>query len=336
MLENLDFSRVIVKKAVVHRVGNKFRDEGMVLSNAESERSEGLDELLLKKFLIPTIKNGDECVLVHESDIQLNAIKHYTSIAFQDNQMFFESSLAIAKHLYASSTHPNIEGGEFIEILYDGIQKDNQNIQAVGLFKIETKSNYLDVKNDNGVMDIVERVGISIESIQKGAVLLSTDDIVFIVDSLGKKTKYWIEGFIKAKPRSTERKYAHILSDMTKMISKKIDTPSDSLIFGELLSSQSDLSVDILQELSADFVQQEDFESMVNGVEAKHGMTIDAGFAIEATKLSKRIQESCSKLFVTEDVHIVVSNKTVKITAIDIQETSVGVRAVIDIRRGGL
>lgn len=336
MIENLDFSKAIVQKVIVHRVGNKFRDEGLVLSNAESERSESLDELFLNKFLIPTIKNGDECVLTHESDIYLNTIKHYSSIIFHNNQMFFESSLAIAKHLYASSTHPNIEGGEFIEILYDKIQKDGQNIQAIGLFKIETKSNYLDVKNDNGTMDIVEKVGISIESIQKGAVLLSGDDVVFIMDSLGKKTKYWMEGFVKAKPRNTEQKYIHILSDITKTISKKIKTPNDSLLFAESLSNQNDFSVDVLKELSADFIPNEDFDSVVDAVGIKYSMMIDADFSIEATKLSKKIQESRSKLFITEGVNLLVSNRTIQITAVDVQKTNTGLRAIIDIEQGGL
>lgn len=331
MLENLDFSKATVQKVIVHCVGNKFRDEGVVLSSAESERSESLDELLLKSFLIPTIKNGDECVLMHESDIHLNTIKHYSSIIFHNNQTFFESSIAIAKHLYASSTHPNIEGGEFIEILYDKIQKDGQNIQAVGFFKIETKSNYLDVKNDNGTIDIVEKVGISIESIQKGAVILSVDDIVFIVDSLGKKTKYWIEGFIKAKPRNTEKKYIHILSDITKTVSKKIKTPNNSLLFTESLSSQNDLSVDTLKELSANFIPNEDFDSVVNAVGIKHGVMIDTDFSIETTKLSKKFQESRSKLFIAEGVNLVVSNQNIQITAIDVQKTNTGLRAIIDI-----
>ncbi|TYB22311.1 nucleoid-associated protein [Aggregatibacter actinomycetemcomitans] len=153
----LDLGVAKVKKLIVHYVGNKFRDEGVVLSNAESEHDATLDELLLKFFLAPVVNSENEYLLSHESDINLNLIKHYSSLIFKDEDEFVSASSAIAKHLYISSTHPNIGGGEFIEILYDGIRINDLEVQAIGLFRIETKNSYLDIKNNHHTINIVEK-----------------------------------------------------------------------------------------------------------------------------------------------------------------------------------
>lgn len=80
----LDLGAAKVKKVIVHHVGNKFRDEGVILSDAESEHDATLDNLLLKFFLAPVVNSENEYLLNHESDINLNLIKHYSSLVFKD------------------------------------------------------------------------------------------------------------------------------------------------------------------------------------------------------------------------------------------------------------
>lgn len=56
----MDISSAKVSKVIVHRVGNKLRDEGIHLSPIECQRSGTLDELLLKSLLAPVARNGQE------------------------------------------------------------------------------------------------------------------------------------------------------------------------------------------------------------------------------------------------------------------------------------
>lgn len=332
MIEDLDLSNAKVKKVVAHRVGNKFRDEGVVLSHAESAKNEALEELLLKNFLNPVINEGDECILIHESDINLNTIKHYSSLVFEDQELFFESSLAIAKHLYSSSTHPNIIGGEFIEVLYDGIKINGKTIQAIGLFRIEKKHSYLDVENNNGIMSIIEKNGISVDSIQKGAVILSFQNIVFTMDHLGKKTKYWVDVFIKAQLNNMEKKYDKIFSDIARLISKRIESPQQYLKFSEILSEQEVLSVDRLGKISHDFVEKDTFDSLVENVGNKHDLVVNDKFSIEKERLSKNNMKFLSKISISEGVSIVISKPNVKISSIDVKNTELGLKVIIDIK----
>ncbi|MCW9699106.1 MULTISPECIES: nucleoid-associated protein [unclassified Avibacterium] len=335
MTDKLNLSEVKVEKVIVHKVGNKFRDEGLILSSAESEHDSSVDSLLIQHFLLPIIDSENEYLLTHESDINLNPIKHYSSLVFKDEKEFLTSSLAIAKHLYISSDHPNIGGGEFIEVLYSGIKVDDLKIQAIGLFRIESKSSYLDVKKQNDVIDIVEKKGISIDSIQKGAVVLSSEDTVFIIDSVGKKTKYWVENFIKAVPKNTVKKYTQILSSLTKAVSKKIHLPQDFLDFSDALSKEDNLSVNQLKRISTAFVENEDFDNIVSSLGIKNSMEIDMDFVVEMQDFSKKINKTLSKTRISKGVDIVISESNLKILSIDSQITDFGLRSIIDIQRGG-
>lgn len=336
MNTSLDLSTAKVKKVIVHHVGNKFRDEGVMLSDAESEHDATLDDLLLKFFLVPVVNSENEYVLSHESDINLNLIRHYSSLIFKDESEFVASSSAIAKHLYISSTHPNIGGGEFIEILYDGIRINDSEIQAIGLFKIESKNSYLDIKNNHHTINIVEKKGISIDSIQKGAVVLSFDNTVFIVDNLGKKTKYWLDSFIKAIPKNTTKKYVQILGSVAKAVANKISLPQEYLKFSEALANEDILSINKLREISSPFIEKNNFDSIVDGIGVKSGLVVDIDFSVETQKLSKQIREVESKTSISKGVNIVVTEPDLKISSIDVQDTEFGLRAIIDINREGV
>lgn len=332
----LDLGAAKVKKVIVHHVGNKFRDEGVMLSDTESEHDATLDDLLLKFFLAPVVNSENEYLLNHESDINLNLIKHYSSLVFKDENEFVAASSAIAKHLYISSTHPNIGGGEFIEILYDGIRINDLEIQAIGLFKIEAKNSYLDIKNNHHAINIVEKKGISVDSIQKGAVVLSVDNTVFIVDNLGKKTKYWLDSFIKAIPKNTTKKYVQILGSVTKAIANKISLPQEHLNFSEALANEDILSINKLREISSPFIEKNNFDSIVGGIGVKSGLVVDADFSVEAQKLSKQVKQVISKTSLSKGVNIVVTEPDLKISSIDVQDTEFGLRAIIDIKKEGV
>jgi hypothetical protein len=334
MTEKFDLSEAKVEKVIVHKIGNQFRDEGMQLSDAELESHSALDELLLKHFLLPVLRSENEYTLTHESNINLNLVKHYTSLIFEDNENFFNASLAIAKHLYICSSHPNIGGGEFIEILFTGIKYAEQYIQAIGLFRIETKNSYLDVENHNGIIEIIKRDGIAIDSIQKGAVILSIEDTTFIIDSLGKKTKYWLESFIKATPKNTPKKYTQIIGGISAAISKKITNPENILKFSESLANEDSFSINQLKKISSNFLHEEDINSIVDGFGIKHGVDLDVDFSVDKSRLSKYIKVISKKIPLLDGIEIVISNPNIKIMSFEVQKTDFGYKAIVDIKEG--
>lgn len=335
----MDISSAKVSKIIVHRVGNKLRDEGVHLSPAECHRSGTLVELLLKGFLAPVVRSGQEYYLSHESDIALNTVNHYASNVFSNSRNFKECSEAIAKHLYSCSNHPNIGGGEFFVILFDDIRMDGQSIQALGLFRVEGKDDYLDVGEEKGAIQVVERIGISLDKVQKGAIILSNGLNVFAIDNLGQKTKYWIENFLKATPSPTPQKCAQVAGALLKAISNKVETPSDALEFAhqveDLLAETESLSLSDLRQITRNYLDDEGVEELLNGARLKYGVPLDDEALIESKRLAKYAKDVVTKARIAEGVSLLVSNPNAKISSIDVKSTKSGFRAVVDIQLKG-
>ncbi|TYB22310.1 hypothetical protein FXB85_09155 [Aggregatibacter actinomycetemcomitans] len=165
---------------------------------------------------------------------------------------------------------------------------------------------------------------------------MSVDNTVFIVDNLGKKTKYWLDSFIKAIPKNTTKKYVQILSSVIKAVSSKISLPQEHLNFSEALASEDSLSIKKLREISSPFVERNDFDSIVNGIGVKNGLVVDDNFSVETQILSKKVREVISRVSISKGVNIVLSEPSLKISSIDVQGTEFGLRAIININRKGV
>ncbi|MEY7269436.1 nucleoid-associated protein [Citrobacter koseri] len=332
----IDISSAKVAKVIVHRVGNKLRDEGFHLSQAECHRSSTLDELLIRDFLAPVVRKGQEYSLTHESDVSLNTINHYANNVFKTSNAFKESSDAIAKHLYSCSGHQNIGGGEFLVILFEGIRSEDQSLQALGLYKVEGKDDYLDVGEEKGEIQIIERVGISLSKVQKGAVIISNGLKVFAIDNLGLKTKYWIENFLKVAPSQTPQKSAQIAGALLKAISNRVETPSNALEFThqveELLTETDALSLSDIRKISNNYLNNEEVDELLNGARLKYGVSLDDSVPIESKRLAKFAKEIVTKARIAEGVSLLVSNPDAKIHSIDVKPVKNGYRAVVDIQ----
>lgn len=335
----MDISSARVSKVIVHRVGNKLRDEGLHLSQVECHRSNILDDLLLSGFLAPVARGGQVYYLTHESEISLNTINHYACNIFTNPKKFKESSESIAKHLYSCSSHPNIGGGEFLVILFDDIKADGQSLQALGLFRVEGKYDYLDVGEEKGAIQLIERIGISLEKVQKGAVIISNGLKVFAIDNLGQKTKYWIDSFLKASPSQTPRKCAQVAGALLKAISDKVETPNNALEFArqvqDMLTEHESLSLLDIRQISKDYISDDGIDELLNGTRIKYGVALDEDALIESQRLAKYAKEVVTKARLAEGVSLLVSNPDAKISSIEVKSTKSGFRAVVDIQLKG-
>jgi len=309
------------------------------LSPIECHRSSTLDDLLLRGLLAPVIRSGKEYNLTHESDISLNTINHYAKNVFSNPNKFKECSEAIAKHLYGCSSHPNIGGGEFLVILFEDIRVDGHGLQALGLFRVESKDYYLDVGEEKGTIQVIERNGISLDKVQKGAIIISNGLKVLVIDNLGQKTKYWIENFLKATPSQTPQKSAQVAGALLKAISKKIEVPSSALEFAgqveDLLTENESLSLMDLRQISRNYIDDESVDKLLNGAHIKYGISLSDDTPIESKRLVKYAKEVITKAGIAEGVSLLISNPDAKISSIDVKSIKGGFRAVVEIQLKG-
>ena len=120
-----------------------------------------------------------------------------------------------------------------------------------------------------------------------------------------------------------------VLSSVTKAVSSKISLPQDHLNFSEALVNEDVLSIHKLREISSPFIERNDFDSIVDGIGVKSGLVVDDDFSVETQILSKKVREVISKISISKGVNIVLSEPSLKISSIDVQDTEFGLRAML-------
>lgn len=201
-----------IQSIVLHKVGNKSADEGLHLSQEALQPGEEIRNLLLHYFVSP-FKQEEYFHLFHESGLHMNEVFSFVSSIFDEPESLYNYSVDLAKHLYEQSTHPKIKGGEFYVVYFRDMLLDGEILDAVGLFKSESRETYLKVYPTGGNYDIQSDSGININKLDKGCLIFNTEAdqgyVVAAIDNLNKNSdaRYWFDLFLQIKQR--EDKYYH-------------------------------------------------------------------------------------------------------------------------------
>ncbi|MCG8411498.1 MAG: nucleoid-associated protein [Bacteroidales bacterium] len=206
------YSESSIDQIAVHKVGSKYNNENIRFSKSTLNLDDEIKDLLSQYFLSP-FKSNEYFNFYHESELGLNEVYHYSSIIFNDPEQLFEQSQNLGKHLYENSTHPNINGGEFYTVYFQDLQYNNEFVDAIGLFKSETRETFLKVYPTEDNYSIESDQGIDIRKLDKGCLILNLEKesgfIVATVDKTNKNedARYWIDDFLKIRQR--EDNYYH-------------------------------------------------------------------------------------------------------------------------------
>ena len=207
-----NFKEAQLEQLSIHFIGNASDDEGMQLSKELVQVDADITALLKAYFLKPFKEQG-LFTFHHESDINLNEIFHYASAIFDDPESLFLQSLNIAKHLYEASKHPNIKPGELYISYFDECVINGEVVEALGIFKSESKDTYLKVFPKNGGFGVEGQEGININKLDKGCLIFNTERDsgyrVAVVDNTNKSSEahYWMSQFLNVRPN--EDSYYH-------------------------------------------------------------------------------------------------------------------------------
>lgn len=205
----LNFSEICLENLIVHLVGNKLKEENLMIAQKAIQPNSQVNDLLVKYFVTP-FKSREYFNLYHESDLQLNEVFNYVSQIFDDPSNLYIKSINIAKHLYEQSMHPKIKGGEFYVAYFSGISYEGDNYDAVGLFKSESKETFIKVIPTDDNFTIGHEDGININNLDKGCIIINTEKergyLVSIVDNVNKasEAQYWRDGFLQVKQREDQ------------------------------------------------------------------------------------------------------------------------------------
>ncbi|MEJ6978852.1 nucleoid-associated protein [Pedobacter sp. P351] len=194
----------------IHRVGNKIQDEFYVLSdNSLQIEDEFLSDLLMQYYLKPFEKVNEVYRFMHSSDMNLNELFHFSTEVFKEKGRFHEVSQQITKYLYDITNHPKIKSGEIYVAYFNNVQIEGELLDAIGIFKSETKETYLKVyPEDSGFNMGYEQDGINIQKLDKGCLIFNSEKEdgykVLVVDQTNRagEAVYWKDDFLQLKIRN--------------------------------------------------------------------------------------------------------------------------------------
>ncbi|MBB4818504.1 hypothetical protein HNP29_001880 [Pseudomonas alcaligenes] len=332
----IDVSSAQLVNIVVHRVGNKIREEGVRLADKETFTSDSLRDSLAQHYLLPLAKQGNNYEFFHESDLSLNVVSNLSTRIFSEQENFIKYTQGIAKHLYSTSTHPNISSGELMFLLFSGIRLDKEDANALAILKIENKDEYIDIKETAGSFEITEQSGIALSRIQKGALIISDSKGVCAIDNLGQKTKYWIESFLKISPRATSKSYAKIGGTILKGITSKIDDTQAAIDFSEKIiakiNSSETTTIEDIKSISSRYVAPEILSEVMSGVASSTGTEISETYEFQSKDFAKLANPKTRKIKIKSGIGLIVSEPNYIISGLLIKDQGNGFQAVIDIK----
>lgn len=202
----INLSNTKIDKICMHYIGNKSKNEGVKLSSNLLFVDAFLESILIKYFL-SSFKQNELYEFYHETHIKYNETYNYIQELFDDKDRILEQSIALAKHLYKNSSHPQIKSGEFYVILFKNCLINKEVVNAIGLFKSENKDTFLKISPKNNEFEIKSEQGININKLDKGCIVFNTEKdngyLLSIVDntnkSIANQAQYWIEDFLQIK-----------------------------------------------------------------------------------------------------------------------------------------
>lgn len=199
-----------IEIVIAHYIGSKPEEEGVQLSNDVIDIQDENAKDLLKHYFLDSFKQGEYFHFLQTSGDEANVVGQFADTVFQHPDCLLEESGAIAEYLYEKSVHPKIKAGELYIVYFSNCVVDGEEVDAIGLFKCETKEPFIKVIRKDQNFELQSQEGINIHKPDKGCIVFNTEKengyLVAVVDALGKgsEAQYWKEEFLRLKIRKDE------------------------------------------------------------------------------------------------------------------------------------
>lgn len=275
-----------IKAAVVQRVGNKSKEDGVAFSDSLCQMG-GVEEYLLS-VIKASFKLDDWKRFYYIDDLKMNPAFRFVSKIFEDETAIVKQANNLARHLYEQSIHPNIKIGEFYVVLLDGCEVDGVETNAIGLFKSEIHETVLTVKMENNRLVLSPEMGMSLKKLEKGCIVFNVEKElgykVAVVDNTGSNTDahYWVDNFLHVCNCEDDYHQTERLAELCRGFVEKVSEQSavDGVIIAkkatEVLKTTETLAVaDLADVICQNEEQKDEFEAYRKRFEEENGALND-------------------------------------------------------------
>lgn len=297
----LDFTHIQLSQLVLHQVGNHNEDEGVLAAKQLFDLSdEALKELLLRYFL-DSFKQDAFYQFNHSTDLEMNEVYMYCKHIFENSDDLYTQSRHILEHLYQRSDHPKIKGGELYVAYFKDILVEDELVDAVGIFKAETKDTYLKLRADEqGNFYLAYDEGTSISKLDKGALILNAyaeeGYRVITVDLKSTEAKFWRDKFLEITEIQDQsfhtKTYLNLCKDFCKEVYAEEEDKKEQVTFlnksMEYFNTKDEFDIEeFKEEVIQDEGYVEKFEAYRNTYQEQNGIEDTSAFFISQPTVKK-------------------------------------------------
>lgn len=254
----MDLTDARLKMVSVHVVGNKGTGGELITSKAPLEISEEDKRKIKEPFLSRFTAEAEKYRFHHLASLDYNEVYNYCLQLLAETDTFHEQSVNIARHLFESSTHPKIKPGELYICLFENCLLNGLYCDALGLFKTETKSNFLDLAVAEREFSLIMREGVELTKFDKACLVFPTraeegfEVLIYDSNNRGEEAVFWKETFLSVIPQANEYYQTNQFLNLTKQFITKQVTQDHEL-------SKTD-QIDLLNKSVEYFKDQEAFD----------------------------------------------------------------------------
>lgn len=314
-----------------HYVGNGAAGDVLETSSESVEvGSEELKATLLQFFLAP-FREAPTFNLYHPADLKLNEIAHFVGEIFADPAAHHTQSVRIAQHLYDITALPQIKSGELHVAYFTGCPVDGLVVDAVGIYKTETRNRYLKISGDGRRgFHFQADEGLDPDKMDKGCIIFNVDAEsgyrVHVVDRTSKGgsgeggAQFWKDTFLKVRAAADDYHATEDFMQMSKIFIEKqvpqefkVDRTQQlamlSKTAGYFKGAEAFQREEFEQEVFPDTGVRESFRSYEKQYTADRELRFDDGFGINGAAVKKAARTMKSILKLDKNFHVYIHGK---------------------------
>jgi hypothetical protein len=169
------------------------------------EMSARLSEALLSRFT----QCHERYTFHHSSSLEYNEVYTFVRAVFRDKGTLYDESVRMASHLFEVSMHPKIKPGELYIGYFCNIE-DEEPLEAVGIFKAETRALFADLAAGEDGLDLQFKEGVELSRLDKGCLILNRageqgyELLIFDSNGKGEEAQFWKDKFLGVMMRQNE------------------------------------------------------------------------------------------------------------------------------------
>jgi hypothetical protein len=216
------FTEASLDRLTVHYTGNKQNGGALLVSRQEQVPDDDIREKMREALLQKFTNCHERYAFHHTSSLEFNEVYNFVHRIFREPAEFYDLSLKIAAHLFEVSVHPKIKPGEIYVTLFSNILIDDRSVNAIGLFKAETKTLFADLIPGMDDLDLQLKEGSELSRLDKGCLILEQEEqegyelMIFDANGKGEEALYWKDKFLSVMIRQNEFLHTHGFLSMTK------------------------------------------------------------------------------------------------------------------------